>query len=112
MGTVQRTWGQWATDIVTAAGQHLEEAADQVADTAHGVAEDAVSLGGAAAESVVGAVDYWESHSAATVTSNFRAALDERVSDTFGDTAGQSARLLSTPITAAARFAVQGAQGV
>lgn len=114
MPGVERSWGQWASGLVDGAAAQAEAAVEQISNSVADFAKDAEDVAYSTAESagIVDAVDYWESHTPNEVTANFRDALDERVSRHLGVTAGQVSRLLSTPVTAAARFSVQGAQGV
>ncbi|MEO0813969.1 MAG: hypothetical protein AAFY60_13965, partial [Myxococcota bacterium] len=114
MPGVERSWGQWASGLVDRAAGQTEAVVEKVSNSAADLTEAAADVAYSTAKSagIVDAVDYWESHTSNQVTANFRDALDERVSQHLGDTAGQVSRLLSTPVTAAARFSVQGAQGV
>ncbi|MEM6533198.1 MAG: hypothetical protein AAF654_11265 [Myxococcota bacterium] len=109
MSNVEKSWGSRAADTVYGA---VEQAGKAASGAGYAVAKSITETATDAAESVVFAVDYWDGHSPETVTANFRGALDHRVSARLGPSAGRAARFLSTPVSAAARFSVQGAQGV
>ncbi|MEL6195556.1 MAG: hypothetical protein AAFZ38_01335 [Myxococcota bacterium] len=102
MSSVGRSWGEWASDVASRAGELVESAAA----TTEEALQDAYE--GSAVEV---AVDYWATHSPEQVTREFRKSTDEFVSERLGETAGKAARLATVPLGAAARFSVQGVQG-
>ncbi|MEL6340956.1 MAG: hypothetical protein AAFQ65_13685 [Myxococcota bacterium] len=102
MSSVGRSWGEWASDVASRAGELVESAAE----TTEEALQDAYE-----GSPVEVAVDYWATHSPEQVTRQFRNSTDEFVSERLGETAGKAARLATVPLGAAARFSVQGVQG-
>ncbi|MEO0461399.1 MAG: hypothetical protein AAF219_11195 [Myxococcota bacterium] len=102
MSSVGRSWGQWASDVASRAGELAESAAETTEAALKDAYEDSP---------VEVAVDYWATHSPEQVTREFRNSTDEFVSERLGETAGKAARLATVPLGAAARFSVQGVQG-
>ncbi|MEO0461271.1 MAG: hypothetical protein AAF219_10540 [Myxococcota bacterium] len=102
MSSVGRSWGEWASDVASRAGELVESAAATTEEALHDAYEGSP---------VEVAVDYWATHSPEQVTREFRNSTDEFVSERLGETAGKAARLATVPLGAAARFSVQGVQG-
>ena len=102
MSSVDRSWGQWASDVASRAGELAESAAATTEEALKDAYEDSP---------VEVAVDYWATRSPEQVTREFRNSTDEFVSERLGETAGKAARLATVPLGAAARFSVQGVQG-
>ncbi|MEM6559776.1 MAG: DUF6883 domain-containing protein [Myxococcota bacterium] len=102
MSNVGTSWGQWASDVASRAGEVAQSAVDSTEEAFKEAYEDSP---------VEVAVDYWATHSPNQVTREFRNSTDEFVRERFGETAEKAARLVAVPLGAAARFSVHGVQG-